>query len=312
MVQMRIAALLLMAALCLLLPSSARTQSSGPGVGDGRADGSANDPATSLFAQSAGQVLNRDFPSDEISFLLLDARSGAVLASRWDHPETPIPLGSLLKPFTALAYGELHEFKYPAHICRGTATGCWRPRGHGAVNLTSAIAYSCNSYFRVLTASMTAADVTPTATRFGLEPPAPGIFGPALAGLGGRNPGDQWLVSPLNLARAYMELVRRRDQPGVRLILSGMAQSAQQGTGAEVDRALPHSDALAKTGTAPCTHTRHAPGDGFTIALTPVGEPQILLLVRVYGVPGSQAGKTVGQMLRRIEPWAAVGQWQRE
>ena len=91
-----------------------------------------------------------------------------------------------------------------------------------------------------------------------------------------------------------------------------MAQSARQGTGAEVDRALPHSDALAKTGTAPCTHTRHAPGDGFTIALTPVGEPQILLLVRVYGVPGSQAGKTVGQMLRRIEPWAAVGQWQRE
>jgi len=104
-------------------------------------------------------VLNRDFPSDEISFLLLDARSGAVLASRWDHPETPIPLGSLLKPFTALAYGELHEFKYPAHICRGTATGCWRPRGT-ARQSDFRHCYSCNSYFRVLTASMTAADVT--------------------------------------------------------------------------------------------------------------------------------------------------------
>ncbi len=320
---MRIAALLLTTGLCLLSPSSARTQGSGPSVGDDRA----KDPATSLFAQSAGQALNRDFPSDEISFLLLDARSGAVLASRWDHPETPIPLGSLLKPFTALAYGELHEFKYPNHICRGTMTGCWRPRGHGAVNLTSAIAYSCNSYFRVLTAGMTAAEVAPTANRFGLQAPAPRIFGPALAGLGSRNLGDrnfddhnfdnhtfgnQWLVSPLNLSRAYLELVRRRDQPGVSLILSGMAQSARQGTGAEVDRALPHSDALAKTGTAPCTHARHAPGDGFTIALAPAGEPQILLLVRVHGAPGSQAAKTAGQMLRRVEPWAAADEWPRE
>jgi len=270
-----------------------------------------------LFAQSAGQALNRDFQGDEISFLLLDARTGAVLASRWDHPESPIPLGSLLKPFTALAYGELHEFKYPAHICRGTATGCWRPRGHGAVNLTSAIAYSCNSYFRLLTAGMTAAEVAPTANRFGLEAPAPGISGPALAGLGSHdfgnhNPGDQWLVSPLNLARAYLELVRRGDQPGVSLILSGMAQSARQGTGAEVDRAIPHFNALAKTGTAPCTHTRHAPGDGFIIALAPASEPQILLLVRVHGVPGSQAAKTAGQMLSRIEPWAAADEWPHE
>jgi len=285
-----------MAGLCLLLPSSARTHSSGPGVGDGRADGSANDPATSLFAQSAGQVLNRDFPSDEISFLLLDARSGAVLASRWDHPETPIPLGSLLKPFTALAYGELHEFKYPAHICRGTATGCWRPRGHGAVNLTSAIAYSCNSYFRALTANMTAADVSPTAMRFGLEPPPPETAGPGLAGLGNR-----WLISPLSMARAYLEFVCRRDQPGVRQILAGMARSAAQGTGAEVDRALPFPDALVKTGTAMCTHAKRAPGDGFTIVMSPSDDPQILLMVRVHGVPGAQAAKTAGQMLSRIE-----------
>src|ERR1017187_340665 len=304
MVQIRIVALLLlmMMGLLVLSPFSGYTQSSARSRADGRAD----DPRTSLFAQSASQVLNRDFPSDDVSFLLLDAQTGAVLASRWDHPETPIPLGSLVKPFIALAYGDLHEFKYPAHICRGTTAGCWRPSGHGAVDLTSAIAYSCNSYFRVLTVNMTAAEVSPTATRFGLQSPAAGISGPALAGLGSHAASDrdhdEWLIAPLNMARAYLELIRRRDQPGVGQGISGMEQSARRGTGAEVDRALPRSDALAKTGTAPCTHRRRAPGDGFTIVLAPAGQPQVLLLVRVHGVPGAQAAKTAGQMLRRIEP----------
>ncbi len=256
----------------------------------------ANPPRTTLFAQSAGQILNRDFPDGNISFFVMDPATGRVLASRWDDPEAPLPLGSLVKPFTALAYGEQHSFRYPAHICRGTATGCWLPRGHGNVDLSSAIAYSCNSYFRALTASMTAADVAPTARRFGLEPPTPQTAGSALAGLGNR-----WLISPLSMARAYLELVRRRDQPGVREILAGMAQSAEEGTGAQVDRALPFPGALVKTGTASCTHAKRASGDGFTVVMAPSDDPQILLLVRVHGVPGAQAAKIAGQMLRHIE-----------
>jgi hypothetical protein len=255
-----------------------------------------NLPRNLLFAQSANQMLNRDFPSSDISFLLLDASTGRVLASRWENPEAPIPLGSLVKPFTALAYGEHHAFRYPAHICRGTASGCWFPRGHGEVDLVSAIAYSCNSYFRMLTAGMSAPDVSPTATRFGLTLPAPETAGPALAGLGNR-----WRISPMSMARAYLELVRWRDQPGVREIFAGMAQSAREGTGSGVDRALPFPDALTKTGTAQCTHLHRAPGDGFTIAMAPSDNPQLLLMVRVHGVPGAETAKIAGQMLRRLE-----------
>jgi cell division protein FtsI/penicillin-binding protein 2 len=251
---------------------------------------------SSLFAQSAAEALARDFPSRDISFLLLDAHTGRVLASRWDHLDAPIPMGSLLKPFTALAYGELHNYQYPTHTCGGTPTGCWLPHGHGDVDLTAAIAHSCNSYFRMLTADLTAVDVTPTAVRFGLDRPGPETSGPELAGLGTR-----WRTSPLRVARAYLELVRQRQQPGVSEVLDGMAQSAQHGTGAEVHRAFPLPGALAKTGTAVCTHSRHAPGDGFTVVLTPADNPQLLLMVRVHGVPGAQAAKTAGQMLRRIE-----------
>lgn len=251
---------------------------------------------SSLFAQSTAEALNHDFPSPDTSFLLLDAHTGLVLASRWDHPDAPIPLGSLFKPFTALAYGEHHDFHYPNHTCRGTATGCWLPRGHGDLDLIAAIAYSCNSYFRMLTSGLDAPEVSPIASHFGLDPPDPEASGAELAGLGTR-----WRTSPLRLARAYLELVRLREQPGVKTLLDGMALSARQGTGAEVRRMFPFPDVLAKTGTAACTHPHRAPGDGFTVILMPADDPQILLMVRVHGVPGAQAAKTAGQMLRRIE-----------
>lgn len=285
MVAIRPIALLLTLALVALSPSSGRA---GPASDDVR--------DTSLFAQSADEALNRDFPNRDISFLLLDANTGHILASRWDHPDSPIPMGSLVKPFAALAYGELHEFNYPTHICRGTATGCWLPRGHGNVDLTSAIAHSCNSYFRMLTADLNAADISPVATRFGLDTPPRETTGAQLVGLGNR-----WRTSPLRMARAYLELARRRDEPGLSQILDGMAESARHGTGAEIARALPEATVLAKTGTAVCTHARRGAGDGFAMVLTPANQPQLLLLVRIHGVPGAQAAKTAGQMLHRIE-----------
>jgi cell division protein FtsI/penicillin-binding protein 2 len=251
---------------------------------------------TSLFAQSAAQALNRDFPDANVSFLLLDARTGQLLASRWERATVPIPLGSLAKPFAALAYGEQHEFRYPSHTCRGSKSGCWRPRGHGDVDLASAIAFSCNSYFRFLTSDLNAADVLPTASRFGLDLPDRNTHGGEFAGLGTR-----WRISPLRMAHAYIELLGERQRPAVRQILAGMAQSALRGTGAEVDRALQSETALVKTGTAACTHSRPAPGDGFAVALVPAEDPRLLLMVRVHGVPGSVAARTAGQMLRRIE-----------
>lgn len=249
----------------------------------------------SLYAQSAAQALESDFPDADISFLLLDAHSGQILASRWEQPNMPIPLGSLSKPFAALAYGEHHDFHFPSHNCRGFQSGCWRPGGHGYVDLTSAIAYSCNSYFRFLTADLNAADVLPTASQFGLELPDREVGGAELAGLGSR-----WRISPLRMARAYLQLREMREQPAVHEIFVGMERSAREGTGAEVDRALRSGGALVKTGTAACTHQRRAPGDGFAVTLVPVDEPRILLMVRVHGVPGSHAARTAGLMLRRI------------
>jgi cell division protein FtsI/penicillin-binding protein 2 len=252
--------------------------------------------AKSLFAQSAVQVLDHEFKESGVSYLLFDARTEALLSSRWEDVARPIPLGSLVKPFTALAYAEANEFQYPTHVCRGEASGCWQTHPHGELDIVSAIAVSCNSYFRALSEELSGEKLLPTTRRFGLEAPDPGMTGPGLMGL-----GDRWLISPLHMAHAYLELYRRREQPGVRELLAGMARSAHQGTGAGVGRALKHTDALVKTGTAPCTHLHSAPADGFVVALVPADQPEILLMIRVHGVAGAKASVTAGRMLSRME-----------
>jgi cell division protein FtsI/penicillin-binding protein 2 len=254
-------------------------------------------PARTLFAQSAAQILETEFRSRNVSFLLLDAQSGALLASRWPGADRPIPLGSLVKPFTALAYAQHHQYRYPTYICYGKVSGCWQPRPHGRLNISAALAYSCNSYFRDLTATLTGNQIQNVAAQFDLEPPDPRLTGPSLMGL-----GEQWLISPLRMARAYVELIRRRDQPGVSEILAGLADSAEWGTGSGVARVLKHSGLFAKTGTAVCVHTPRATGDGFVIVVTPSDQPQLLLMVRVHGVPGSEAALAAGRMLARLEP----------
>ena len=120
-----------------------------PARQDFRADATGKS-AHSLFAQSAVQVLSREFTGNHISYLLLDTQSGVLWTSRWDNQDKPIPLGSLVKPFTALAYAEAHDYSYPTYECEGQASGCWRMQPHGNLDIVSAISVSCNSYFRSL------------------------------------------------------------------------------------------------------------------------------------------------------------------
>jgi hypothetical protein len=147
-----------------------------------------------------------------------------------------------------------------------------------------------------LAEGVTLEQLRPVALAFGLEFPDADSTSATLFGL-----GDQWRISPMHMAQAYLELDRRKSQPGVSPILEGMRQSAQRGTGAAVDRQLKRAKALVKTGTAPCTHSRWAPADGFALALVPEAQPKILLLVRIHGVAGAKAAETAGQMLRQME-----------
>jgi hypothetical protein len=94
----------------------------------------------------------------------------------------------------------------------------------------------------------------------------------------------------------------RSSQPAIREIVEGMADSASRGTAAGLATPGLHRRLLAKTGTAPCTHRRRAPADGFAMVAWPADSPRYLLLVRQHGVPGAQAAVLAGRMLRALEP----------
>ena len=248
------------------------------------------------YGQWAAGVLNREFADGTASYLLLDARSGKLLARHWEKEDEPIPLGSLVKPFTALAYAGAHAYKYPVRECGGKAGGCWQLQSHGRLDIVSATSVSCNSYFHFLAEDVSEPQIRSVANLFDLEPPDQNFTATTLIGL-----GEQWRISPEKMALAYLELFRRKDQSGVRELIAGMGQSARRGTGAAVGRALGRADALVKTGTASCTHTPRAPGDGFVIAMVPANQPEILLMIRIHGVPGAKAAETAGRMLLRME-----------
>ena len=235
--------------------------------------------SASLPEQSAALVLERAFSGADLSYLLLDARTGRTIAARWLRIDEPAPVGSLVKPFTALAYGETHEFRFPIYACNGDR--CWFEHGHGRLNVVHAIAHSCNAYFLELAADVDRDALESIVQKFGLAVPST-MTPAALIGLHGI-----WQVPPVAIARAYIELANRSTEP----VLTGMALSARSGTGRGVG-----PGAYVKTGTAVCMHDVHANGDGYVMAVYPIAAPRHALLIRQHGVPGAQAAYTCGRM----------------
>ena len=265
-IKIRLAAILLVIAVFLLTPANLSTA------------------GQDLHAQSAAALLDREFTDPGLSYLLLDGE-GQIVAQRWDGPEGEIPVGSLMKPFLAVAYARTHQ-SFPVFHCTGKNT-CWLPRGHGTLRIREAIAFSCNSYFDQLVAQG-GSTFRSTLESLRLRPSDAGE--PSLT-----------TASPLALARAYLELTRRSQEPAVRLVVQGMALSAQRGTAKGVSAELAAAPVLAKTGTAPCTHRKKAPGDGLALLMTPADHPRSVLLVRVHGRPGFTAAGLAGRMMARVE-----------
>ena len=290
----------------------------------------AQDAPSSLYGQAASALLNRSFPSRRVEYLLLDMRTRQTLAVRWPNAELPIPVGSLLKPFVSMAYGELHagassspSRQFPVLYCRGRRDGCWREGGHGSVALEQALAESCNAYFLALARDLSAsgagtgagsgdglAVLDHVSASYGLPaPPTDSVTGqgdlriPRM--LIGVTP--EWRISPITLARAYAALVAQSQSVLASRLLSGMRLAAGPGgTASKIGRHP--GGVLAKTGTAPCVPGATtgsgrcvANGDGLVVVLSPADHPELLLLVRQRGTTGAQTAEAAGQMLSLLE-----------
>ena len=223
----------------------------------------------------------------DVNFIAVDVRTRQVIERQWADAELPVPVGSLVKPFLALAYGG----EFPEFVCHGAADKCWLPRGHGKLRFREALAQSCNAYFLNLARGVDGATLDVIAAKFGIPPPG-SDSAEARIGL-----GADWRIAPLALVRAYAELASRAGEPRVDEILAGLRMAAESGTAKALGRGV-----LAKTGTAACVAERRDAGDGFAVAMDPVEAPRVALLVRVHGAPGAAAAKSAARILRRIRP----------
>lgn len=256
-----------------------------------------------LFGQAASALLERSFALPGMEYLVLDLRTHKTVAQHWDHPGTAIPVGSLLKPFVALAYSQMRTGDalrgFPSARCRGKVDGCWKPGGHGLIGLEAALGQSCNAYFLSLARELSVSGgdaLSWISSRYGLPaPPAPATP-QSLIGL-----TSEWRMTPLVLANAYGLLASESEDQPPRRVLRGMRLAA--GPNGTASRIGAHpGGVLAKTGTAPCRERSCvASGDGLVVVLTPAEGPQVLLLVRQRGTTGAQTAALAGRMLDALE-----------
>jgi cell division protein FtsI/penicillin-binding protein 2 len=227
-----------------------------------------------------------------LAYVLVDAASQRVLDSRWDDLDRPLPVGSLIKPFTALAYADTHRFTYPTFTCRGSVDRCLLPAGHRRIGIAAAVAGSCNAYFHEL-AQRTAPEALAVRLQwFGVRANTSAPTRASMVGF-----GDELKLAPSAVIRGYLELVSRAQQPGVSPILEGMREAARTGSGRGVGGAVQGADALVKTGTAPCSHSRRATADGYTIVIYPADRPRVVLLVQAHGRTGADSAVVAGELL---------------
>jgi len=145
-----------------------------------------------LLSPGAAAQLDRQFPSQDISYLLTNME-GTIVAERWTEAQLPISPGSLVKPFLAIAYGEQHDGVFPRARCMGTRDRCWLPQGHGTLSLEEAIAQSCNAYFLQLATDLDRVRAAQTIARYGLAGPPETSSSETLMGLGDDWKETRWL-----------------------------------------------------------------------------------------------------------------------
>jgi cell division protein FtsI/penicillin-binding protein 2 len=244
-------------------------------------------PQQTLYTQSLQTILTRTNP--RLDFLILDANTHQILANTFPNPSNPIPVGSLTKPFLALAF--LTHQPRPALnvVCHGHPDRCWRAVGHGRLTLPEALAQSCNAYFLALARTLPLDEIIlPT-------PPPPSATPEDLIGL-----TAAWPISPLALATAYAQLLTSPSTPSP--VFEGMSLAASKGTASAIGQHP--GGVLAKTGTAPCIPTPQrclAANDGLVLAAVPAQHPTLILLVRRRATTGAITAQSAAHILTQLE-----------
>ncbi len=208
--------------------------------------------------------------------------------------DAPLAVGSLQKPFVARAWAQAHpEAASPRFLCKG-GRACWLKRGHGELGLTTALARSCNAYFRLLAEATPTKLLADTFVEAGFAPApsnADQAIGLAAPGL--------LRIRPSRLLEAYRELLRDPWPLGEALrreVLAGLREGVRIGTAG----GLATWGIWAKTGTVPLDEQHTV---GFALAMDEGG---LAMLARLQPGTGAQAATALATPLAAHRPGTPV------
>ncbi|MBN1755544.1 hypothetical protein JW877_04940 [bacterium] len=230
------------------------------------------------------------------------------------------PVGSTIKPFTALAAlrkgvwdPEQPFCCQPAPIDSPLTKRCWYTPGHGVLNFPEALAHSCNLYFLELASKLDYKFFLEVLEEFKLTVPDNLRFQNQTQKLKAMVGLDYSLLLNLkSLLRAYAALINggilfpennqtpnilKLSHDNIFLIREGMRLSATIGTGIKAQEVVGETPILSKTGTAPyCMEGRYIPSKthALFIGFAPENNPVWGVLVMAKEGMGALEGAIKG------------------
>jgi len=288
---------------------------------------------TRLLAKSHSAVLLWDL-----------SRSETLAAVRAEVFAAPRCLGSLVKPFVLLAYLNEHcsdltshppvppcprgdkpadpqtsrDVNFELQPCVGRATPqcpveCWYKPGHGNLEMSQALAVSCNQYFYQLSKRTSPEAFLKTLTAQGLSASKDlsgetSVLPETMMGL-----DSNLKLVPLQVLKAYAALISGHPSAETEtfamsafarsILLNGLRLGAAEGTSALAHQALPtNHHLLGKTGTSPAfVGGRYLKSrtDGWFLGLYPAAQPVLAVMVYYPGGLGARdAAPLGGQAIR--------------
>jgi hypothetical protein len=283
-----------------------------------------------LLHASSFFFLFAEEPSPELSYLIVDFQESRICAfeDKEGFLAFPFPPGSVIKLFSALAY--LKEGGNAGKVlqCKETTIdapippACWYRPGHGYIDLISAIANSCDTYFaKIFTEAHYAEFIStlwecklidnyeytylkdiPVAekrkTWIGvgkhlLIPPQELLLGGYTITAKGYlyRRSDSLLIfqAPLPIAEQYRHTIRE-----------GMRESSISGTTKSVQEILGMRKVFAKTGTATYYYNEedYTKTHGYLICFYPYPEPRYGILVFMLEGDGKTAAKEGAKLFK--------------
>jgi cell division protein FtsI/penicillin-binding protein 2 len=198
-----------------------------------------------ILRRDAIALLLAAAPAAGRAVVLLDVRTRRVLAAQ--HTEWIAPPGSTLKPLVfslllrARKLDPAETLPCTGHLAiGGRRFDCSHPPMNTAVDLRTALAYSCNAFTAQTAGRFEPGELARGLARFGLSRTQPAATREAsqLQALG----EERVLATPLELAGAYQQIALAGDQA----VLDGLRDAVEFGTAQRA--ALPHVAVSGKTG----------------------------------------------------------------